>query len=177
MKELKAAQLVKLSLIPGLGVVLYLVLPSELMPSKQSAPEPSVKSDSIAVTKPGSTSETLNNDVAIKGGLGTTQWPKFSLRQLEGNDPFDRRRIFPELTPTPTLADPTQREGVLITTNVVSARNRLEPSKIKAVFQSPFGNSALIGERVVRIGDRLEDGSEVISITPEELIVSSPGTN
>ncbi len=177
MRKLNAAQVVKLSLIPVLGVVLYHVLPSELMPSKQSAPEPSGKSGALAVTKPGSTSETLNNDIAAKGGLATTQWPKFSLRQLEGIDPFDRRRIFPELTPTPTLADPTQREGFLISTNVVPARNRLEPSKIKAVFQSPFGNTALIGERIVRIGDRLEDGSEVISITPEELIVSSPGTN
>lgn len=177
MKKLKAAQLVKLSLIPVLGVVLHHVLPSEPMPSKQSGLEPAGKSDSIAVTKPGSTSETLNNDMAAKDGLATTEWPKFSLRQLEGIDPFDRRRVFPELTPTPTLVDPTQHEELLISTSVVSARNRLEPSKIKAVFQSPFGNAALIGERVVRIGDRLEDGSEVISITPEELIVSSPGTN
>ena len=105
------------------------------------------------------------------------QWPDFSLNELVNVDPFDRRMIFPEPLTKAMPKDPDDSEKqLLVGSNRRSSANPLKSFQVQAVFQSPQGIAALIGERIIRIGDRLNDGTHVIDITPQQLTVESPAT-
>ncbi len=105
------------------------------------------------------------------------QWPEFSFTELVNLDPFDRRMIFPEPLAKAMPTDPNDSEKhLLIGSNRPLSASPLASFQVQAVFQSPQGIAALIGERIIRIGDRLNDGTHVIGITPQQLTVESPTT-
>jgi len=106
------------------------------------------------------------------------QWPEFSFTELVNVDPFDRRMIFPEPVAKAMPTDPNDSEKhLLIGANRPLSASPLASFQVQAVFQSPQGIAALIGERIIHIGDRLNDGTHVIDITPQQLTVESPTTH
>ena len=169
---------IKLALIPILGGILYAVLPGDFLSSRSNLPESATGRDANDATKSVTDLPKPKSSMTEKVGSTAKDWPMFSEGNLEGVDPFDRRRVFPEVVPTPIESQASLREGVLVSNVEKAIATRLAPSQIKAIFQSPMGNTALIGDRVVRIGDRLDDGAVVINISPEEVVISpTPSTN
>ncbi len=158
----------KIGMIPLLGGILYVVLPTNAKEPGTTASNANPVADTVADTK-----SKANEHAVASEPASTTKWPTFTLRELENVDPFDRKRIFPELSPkAPTSDSVVSGFQSLVDAPGVASKKSPMPIKIQAVFQSPKGIAALVGERVIHIGDRLEDGTEVIEITPEQLIVA-----
>ena len=85
--------------------------------------------------------------------------------------------IFPEPLAKAMPTDPNDSEKqLLIGSHRPLSANPLESFQVQADFQSPQGIAALIGERIIHIGDRLKDGTHIIGITPQQLTVESPTT-
>jgi hypothetical protein len=156
----------KIVLVPVLGLVLlYLVLKnrsaSDSSPADLSA---TVTSDSTLATAPPQTHDQPPT-------LAKSDWPNLVLTDLQDTDPFDKRMIFPELVQGTFSNDTlTNNANTLVGTSV----DPLPPLKVQAVFQSPQGIAALAGDRIIHIGDMLADGSKVIDITPESLVLAKP---
>lgn len=158
---------IKIGMIPFLLGILYFVFPG-----KPSTP------DGIAAEqkKEPTTGERIQSS-EDRDTIVQALWPEFHLGDLENVNPFDRSMIFPELSKTVASdAMPLDRQS-LVAINSLPAANKLEALKVQAVFQSPQGIAALVGDRVIHIGDLLEDGTQVIEITPEQLVVSMIGVN
>jgi len=165
MKHSSTAKYIKMGIIPLLLGVLYFVIPA-----KRSVPE----SDStIAPTRDArvaSNPKSDPNDLATK-----VIWPTISLGELEGTNPFDRRMLFPDLASHHTPSDAnTAGQQVLVRTE--ASQENQAPYVVQAVFQSPTGTAALVGDRVIHVGDQLADGRLVLGITAEHLILA-PATN
>jgi hypothetical protein len=158
---------IKLASIPILGsVLLYLLIRNK--PAEQTpAPNVVVASDvKVVESKP------AIKPVAIDTVVHS-QWPVYQLRDFEDVDPFDRRALFPELAPVSNSNEsvPSEPDSLVNTTSVLVSQ-RLQQIKIQAVFQTPVGVAALVNDRIVNVGDRLEDGAEVVEIHPDHLVVS-----
>ena len=155
----------KIALIPVLGfLLLYLVLRGRIG-SEESPIDPlvTVTSDTTA-----SSNRTQDQEKPLTSAQ--SDWPEFQLNDLQNADPFDRRMIFPDLSAI-TSSD---QSNTLVGSNNQSSVGALPTIKVQAVFQSPSGITALVDNRVLHIGDRLADGSEVIGITPEQLVLAKP---
>ncbi len=101
------------------------------------------------------------------------EWPDYQWSNFEGIDPFDRTTLFPELVPTTSANAKTSLDAhTSATTPPVLISKRLDQIKIQAVFQTPEGAAALVNDRIVKVGDQLEGGAEVVEIYPEHLVVS-----
>ena len=158
----------KIGMIPLLGGILYMVLPMNVNDPGATASNANPVADTVTPPK-----SKPNERSVVSEQVSTTKWPVFTLHEIENVDPFDRRRIFPELSPKAPTSDSTVSGfPSLVDVLGVPSKKSLMPIKIQAVFQSPKGIAALVDERVLHIGDRLEDGTEVIDITPEQLIVA-----
>ncbi|MCY2984072.1 MAG: hypothetical protein NTY15_10620 [Planctomycetota bacterium] len=158
----------KIGMIPLLGGILYVVLPRNEIGPGATASKAKILSDTVTSPK----SKPSEHSVASEP-VSTKKWPAFALGEFENVDPFDRRRIFPDLSPKAPISDSVVSGfPSLVDAPGVPPKNSFTPIKIQAVFQSPKGIAALVGERVIHVGDRLEDGTEVIDITPEQLIVA-----
>ena len=106
------------------------------------------------------------------------QWPEFFSNKLENVNPFDRRMIFPEPLAKAMPMDPNDSEKHLqVGVNRPLSTIPLASFQVQAVFQSPHGIAALIGERIIHVGDRLKDGTHVIGITPQQITVDFPTTH
>ncbi len=171
MIQLSTTGYMKIGVIPFLLGILYLTLSAK--PPTQDA----LTSESKAAThgnphhEAGKTSKGTGNSKRIP-------WPEFELSDLKKCDPFDRHMIFPALATQSAESEskPINRQS-LVATHSQPFPSKLEPIKVQAVFESPRGIAALVGDRVLHVGDQLSDGSQVMSITPEQLIVSSPGVD
>ena len=154
-------------MIPLLGGILYYVLSGKQFVSDESGTDP--KSAVANSPAKGERSEkTEGFDFASK-----QEWPEYQLSELGNVDPFDKRMIFPESAPK--RIDPSDSDKqTLVSTIGRSGASSLENIKVQAVFQSPKGIAALVGEHVIHVGDLLQDGTQVIGITPEHLILASP---
>lgn len=156
----------KLASIPILGsVLLYLVVSQKTQKSPAPVVEAALEAkvlESKPVVKPVATDVALNS-----------KWPDYQWSDFEGIDPFDRRTLFPELAPVTISNASSPLDGnALATTPPVLISKRLDQLKIQAVFQTPDGVAALVNDRIVKVGDQLEGGAEVVEIYPEHLVVS-----
>ena len=155
----------KIGMIPLLLCILYAVLPTTHN-----------RTDALAVveSKTNTNTHKREGDHETKGSVTATQWPTYLTSEIGQVDPFDRRRIFPESN-SQTLESETQsfEKQSLVRAAIQSRTTRLESLKVQAVFQSPKGIAALVGERVLHVGDLLEDGTEVVEITPEQIVLGT----
>ena len=165
MKHSSTAKYIKMGMIPLLLGVLYFVIPA-----KRSVPE----SDSTVV--PTRSVRSVTNPKSDPNGLVTkVVWPTISLSELEGTDPFDRRMLFPDMASKDTPSDAgTAGQQVLVRAG--ASQDNQTSHIVQAVFQSPTGIAALVGDRVIHVGDQLADGTLVLGITAEHLILA-PATN
>ena len=168
----KSYDYVKAAVIPLLLAILYLVFSYN-----RTAPVVIDSGPAVAPTDPPTAKSEPELDAKLIGLSSKVQWPEFTHSELVNVDPFDRRMIFPETLAKAMPTDPNDSEKqLLIGSHRPLSANPLESFQVQAVFQSPQGIAALIGERIIRIGDRLNDGTHVIDITPQQLTVESPAT-
>jgi len=165
MKHSSRAKYIKMGMIPLLLGVLYFVIPA-----KKSVPE----SDSTVA--PTRSARVVTNPKSDPNGLATkVVWPTISLSELDGTDPFDRRMLFPDMASHDTPGDGNNAgQQVLVRTG--TSQDKPAPFIVQAVFKSPTGIAALVGDRVIHVGDQLADGMLVLGITAEHLILA-PATN
>ncbi len=157
----------KMGMIPLLGGILYYMLSG-----KQFVPDETATEPKSAVANSPATGQ-WNEKPEGFDFVSKQEWPKFQLSELGNVDPFDKRMIFPEKAPK--LSDPSDSDKqTLVSTIGRSGASRLENIKVQAIFQSPKGIAALVGEHVIHVGDLLQDRTQVIGITPEHLILASP---
>ncbi len=161
---------IKLALIPLLGGVLcFLVF------SQRSKSPPSPVTAVVAPVIPSSPEPKLASNPAVRTTTFKTEWPSFHIADVGNVDPFDRRTLFPVPAPlTPVAETDFLDSQTLVSTASAMATRRLELVKIQAVFQTPDGIAALVNDKIVHVGDRLDDGSEVIEIHPDHLSIAQP---
>ena len=159
----------KIGLIPLFGGILYYVLPGN-----QSVPDNTANNPKNAVANSLTTGKRSEQPDG-RDFVSKQEWPEFQLNELGNVDPFDKRMIFPESAPKRSDTSDSDKQ-TLVSTIGRSGASSLENIKVQAVFQSPKGIAALVGEHVIHVGDLLQDGTQVIGITPEHLILASPTT-
>ncbi len=155
---------IKIGMIPFLLGILYFVFPGK----------PPTLDGNINESKTGPTESESSRIPEVKELVAKAQWPEYQLNDLKNVDPFDRSMIFPELSRS-AASDPSalDRQSLVAINNSLAA-SKIEPIKVQAIFQSPQGIAALVGDRVVHVGDQLEDGTLVTEITSEQLVVAMP---
>lgn len=157
---------IKLGLIPLLALVLYFLVRGDSTPKPTNAPPVDASPVLDSPTRPVGASAAL----AIPA---RTQWPEIRFEQIAGVDPFDRRMIFPVIEPVPVAQDASEPVGQSLVNATGSAPPSTEALKVQIVFQTSAGIGAMVGDRIVRIGDTLDDGRRVVAITPDSLVLSS----
>ena len=163
MKAKSTADYIKLGLIPLLLGVLYCVIPNQ---NKESSTSESAK-QSVATSNASAQGETNSTSPGIDK-TPKMDWPTVRSQDFVDLDPFDRRMIIPEIMVSTETAENASPE--LLVSSL--ARPEREPLKIQAVFESPKGIVAIVDDRVIQIGDQLEDGSKVIDITRDQIVVA-----
>lgn len=89
-------------------------------------------------------------------------WPMRSLSEILEHDPFSKpQKQHPDIT---NLAEASGDEATPV---------KFEPQSIdlKMIYRSGGAVVALVGSRIVKAGDHLDDGSLVVSIGEQEIIV------
>ena len=178
MKNTATTNRFKIALIPILLVVFYFVLPEELKMASKSANQLRTDSNGRNGTERTSVSNRNPNahDNSAKVSLAT-EWPMFKMDHFENIDPFDRSMIFPELQSQKSDIQVQANEQVSqVLVSEKARKSELESLKIQAVFQSPKGVAALINGRVLHVGDELSDGTFVIDIRSDKLVVETHDT-
>jgi hypothetical protein len=162
----------KLALIPLLGAVLLYVLMGR--PKTSNSISFPASSNATSTTIPTRTAPKPSN--ANQYSATEVTWPTFSAAQIIHIDPFDRRRVFPEIPKAEaTNTNVDGNNGKLVGYDSQAANTKKSESlKIQAIYQSPQGIAALVGDRIIRIGDRLDDGSRVTDITADKIVVDRP---
>lgn len=167
MRQLSIAKSIKLALIPLLLGTLYFVLPP-----KRKTPE----SESTVVSVVSPVGSELN-PAADTCSVGTKiVWPTISSSELENSDPFDRGMLFPDL-PSPNALSTKDGVDQQVLVSVGGSEVKTVETKIQAVFHSPVGIAAMVGDRVVHVGDQLADGRFVVGITAEQLVLAPAAAN
>lgn len=101
-------------------------------------------------------------------------WPDSDLESLLTYSPFGIEQA-PEPTPDEE-AENAAEEGLIeqaqqpVPEEAVEARTYIT-QRLKAVSQTENGPAAMVGSRIVHVGDRLEDGSRIVAIRNRELIL------
>ena len=168
MKAKSTADYVKLGLIPLLLGVLYCVIPrdNKETAATESSQQSAAKSNATAPREVQRTSTQV--DIT-----SLSAWPAFRSDDFADMDPFDRRMIVPEVLEPTVSNESSISDHEILVSNL--ARPEREPLKIQAVFESPKGIVALVDDRVIQVGDQLEDGSKVIEITRDQIVVARTG--
>lgn len=91
-------------------------------------------------------------------------WPSRSLNDVLKHDPFAVSAA--EQGNKPEQNSPAEDEKGIPS---------LPPLKLKAVYHSRHGAVALVGSEIVRAGERLSDGSLVLSIGENSIVVQRSG--
>lgn len=120
-----------------------------------------------------SSKEPDSEQVALKnkGGLVSTKksvvWPEFELDEIARMQPFQ----------TIKQPDTTRSAGGSVqNAEAPFASGQGTPPteilEVRAIFQTPQGASAILGNRVVRVGDLLSNGKRVSAIRPDGVEVT-----
>ena len=155
--------------IPILGLILVVQLAKRFSGT-------SVQDSNTAASATSNGVLTETSSVGSKSGttVGSEKrnWPTYSADQVEHFNPFDRKHLIPstesEATSTPDTMGATQL--------VASSAPPLESTlgEVKAIYQTPSGTVAIVGDRHVRVGDFLEDGSKVLAIHIDQIVIERP---
>jgi len=168
---------VKLGLIPVLVGILYLVFYG----GATSTADQAAKQDPASTIAPD-----LSVEAEITNRFDENNSPPRMARDLQPTlplkrdedvaevDPFDRRMIFPEEESANTL-DPLIANDDRSLVSAIEAKSKSTATlKVQVIFQTRDGISAMLDDRIVRVGDLLEDGRQVIQITPQNLVLALP---
>jgi hypothetical protein len=157
---------VKVALIPILAGTLYLVWPK---PAAKESVATATKSASDAGREK-RTKRPSKPNTPVREPI---TWPKIRLEELSGANPFDRRQVFPEPAVEAVSASPIEGQKLVsLNSPLLGETAPLESIEIQAIYESPQGVVAIIGDRMIHVGDRLEDGREVLSIHSDHILVS-----
>lgn len=142
----------KLALIPMLGLVLLAVL---FWPSGEKEQPVVTRSARPVLTPTNSTQPLLAHQ---------PNWPKVRLEDVTAFSPFDPPA---PAAPIPSVATNTEQENV---------EEEIMPKpvligKLQAVYQTADGMVAILNSRIVRVGDRLPNGSLIVEITEQSILV------
>jgi hypothetical protein len=166
-------QYAKIAVIPILALVLYAVFPRTENRENSAA---QVKNASQLSSVDNQSRIRVPNNTAALSKVKRTEWPNFSLSDISTIDPFDKGMIFPEhavSTTKESSSDSPQQK--LVSSPLLSQQaTKVSDVKIQAIFRSSRGIAALVDTKLIHVGDRLDDGTEVMEITPEQLIVVAP---
>lgn len=108
-----------------------------------------------------------------RSGNAVAKWPQFDSAAAPVHNPFSRELLFPRRSAqlsNQSAIDESRSQYV--SSGATPKREELGP--VKAIYQSGRGAVALVGDRLIRVGDRLEDGSVVMEITTEKIVLSNP---
>ncbi len=168
---------VKLGLIPVLAGVLFLVL-------REGATSTADRTTNIGPASPKVAAPTVE---AVTTNRNAENFPLPLIERdpqptvaairhedIAHIDPFDRKMIFPEKAPTSTDDPSSEIDDRALVSSLGSKHKSTETLKVQVVFQTRTGISAMLDDRIVRVGDLLEDGRQVIQITPESLVLAPP---
>jgi hypothetical protein len=163
-------QYAKIAAIPVLAIVLYTVFPRT---EKVATLD---KNDSQRGRLEDQTRVRVPNSTATMRKEKRPEWPIFDSSDILTIDPFDKRMIFPESAVSTTQDGPSDasQQKLVSSPSLTQQATKVSDVKIQAIFRSSRGIAALVDTRLIQVGDRLNDGSEVIEITPEQLIVVVP---
>ena len=158
--------------IPILGLILVVQLAKRF--SGTSVQDSNTADTSVTATSNGVLTET--SSVGSKSGTAVSpekrNWPTYSADQIEHFNPFDRKRLIPstetEATSTPDTMGATQ----LVTSSTPPIERTL--GDVKAIYRTSSGTVAIVGDRHVRVGDFFNDGSKVLAIHIDQIVIESP---
>lgn len=179
------ANKVKLLLIPVLGVIMLYVLfaPGDVAPVPKLVARPPVTNSAPA------------NAGGATGGTGTVEpqtpavtWPSIPLADVLMINPFQRPESLkavpippPVETAEPiTTAEPMTAEPPVITAEQQTARNEeveqafraaMKTHRLSALVRTRKGLGAMVGDRVVMVGDELDDRFRIAAIRADGLVL------
>lgn len=139
----------KLALIPALAALLGMVLMQDTS-NPPIAPETEIANRETLVTT-----------------KKQVEWPRYDWEEIVLMQPFPKLKELEESTPSDELsennaANPEAEQEIVPE----------DPLKVRAVFQTPNGASALLGDRVIRVGDVLPNGKRVTAIHSDGIEVA-----
>lgn len=167
----------KLALIPILAGVLYMVLREEAPSTTDNTTDlgpVSSKTAALLVEAEAMNRNAENASLPLTARDRQPTLPLISYDEVADVDPFDRKMIFPTKEPTSDLDPSIENDDHSLVSSQGASRKSAEILKVQVVFQTRDGISAMLDDRIVRVGDLLEDGRQVIQITPECLVLASP---
>ena len=155
--------------IPLLGLILVVQLAKQFSRTANKDSNGAMTATSkCALIETGSVGSKIGTAVAPE----KCNWPTYSADQVEHLNPFDRTRLIPpketETVSTPDHSDATQWVSAL----APPIESTL--GDVKAIYRTPSGTVAIVGERHVRVGDILDDGSKVLAIHIDQIVIESP---
>jgi hypothetical protein len=113
----------------------------------------------------------INNEQPKERFVGTSKksdWPEFNLEEIALLQPFPTLNELDRIDATEGLRDSTLNAED--TSSEVGTAGAL--AQVRAIFQTPQGASALIGEQVYRVGDFLPNGKWIVAIRADGVEVS-----
>lgn len=166
-------QYAKIAAIPILALVLYAVFPRTGTRENSATHE---KDNSQSGSLDDRSRVRVPKSTASLGKEKRTEWPSFSSSDIATIDPFDKGMIFPENTGSTSdeMSSGLPQQKLVSSPSFTPPATKVSDLKIQAIFQSSRGIAALVDTRLIHVGDRLNDGTEVMEITPEQLIVGAP---
>lgn len=108
-----------------------------------------------------------NQGVNVAAKIAPVEWPVFSIEEIAMLQPFQTLKQIDSLG---GHDGSTGTDSFTVDRSHSDAANG--PVEVRAIFQTPNGAAALLGNRVVRVGDVLEDGRRVTAIHPHGVEVS-----
>ncbi len=131
----------KLILIPALAGALGFILISDSSKEPESEPvAPNKKNTLVSMRKP-------------------AVWPEFELEEIALLQPYKTLKQIEQIQTAEGLAEEQSP-----TAGAEQVERASDIMQVRAVFQTPQGASALLGDRVVRVGDVLSNGKKIIAI-------------
>lgn len=96
-------------------------------------------------------------------------WPEFELEEIALLQPYKTLKQLEQIQnaeESPAAGTPS--------TDTNQAERTTDILEVRAIFQTPQGASALLGNRVVRVGDLLSNGKKITAIHAHGLEISDP---
>ena len=114
-----------------------------------------------------STSLSNNQKLNVAAKIAPVEWPDFSVEEIALLQPFQTLKQLDDLgaggNATGNDSFPLEASGNDVASGSV---------EVRAIFQTPNGAVALLGNRVVRVGDVLDDGRRITAIHAQGVEVS-----
>lgn len=141
----------------ALAAVFVLVLWFQFGP-KMSSPESATAT--LRIASHTAASDVSSNEISdVRGPVDTAiELPRLPVETIIAANPF----AAPTAIKTETLPQLQPTEA---------PRQEIAPPAVAAIYKTPMGWAALVDNQIVRAGDRLPTGHEVLDVTPEGIRV------